>query len=375
MKAIAALVLAALLGPGDDETVALTNVRIIPVGKAEIPSGTIVIKNGKFTAVGADVKPPAGARVVDAKGLTAFPGLVHPYSRLGLADGPAPSGVTAQNLAYDELNPAHEAYAQSLRSGVTAFLLQPGGSGVAGQGAVVKPVGLSRDDLVLEKSACLRMSMQSGTAGKDPLRQALDAAKKAIEGEKKSPPAKPDDKILPMVRFLKGELTGIVEVPGPAELLHFWQLMEPYAEFKPRIVFVGSPDLYKAAAELGGRKARVILRPFVALAPFTRERINTAAELQRAGVEVALAPASDSPDALAGFLFRVGELVKFGLPREAALRAVTLLPAEMAGIEKRTGSIETGKDADLLLFSGDPLSPLSTLKQVYINGSIVYQGE
>lgn len=375
MKTIALLVLMAQLGQGDEESVALTNVRIIPVTKAEIASGTIVIRGGKIAAVGADVKAPAGARIVDARGLVAFPGMVQPYSRLGLSDGPSPSGVTPQHLAYDEVNPAHEAYVQSLRSGVTSYLLQPGGSGIAGQAAVLKPVGLSRDELVIEKNAALRIVMQPGSAGKDPLRQALDAAKKAIEGEKKTPPAKPDDKTAAVAKFLKGELTGIVEIPGPAELLHFWQVMEPYGDFKPRIVYAGSPDLYKAASELGGRKSKVILRPLVALAPFTRERINTAAELVRAGAEVAFAPIADDPDALEGHLFRVGELVKYGLPREAALRAVTIVPAEIAGIDKRTGSIEAGKDADLLLFSGDPLSPQARLRQVFINGALVYAGD
>ena len=375
MKTLAVLVIAALLRQGEEETVALTNLRIIPVTKGVIESGTIVIKGGKILAVGADVKPPAGARIVDGKGLVAFPGLVHPYSRLGLPDGPSAVGVTPQHLAYDELNPTSDAGAQAARSGVTTFVLQPLGSGIAGQAAAMKPSGWTREEQVIEKSAALRIQLLPGSAGKEALRQALEAGKKAIEGEKKSPPAKADDKTAILAKFLKGELPGLVEVPGPGELLHFWQVMEPYAEFKPRLAYVGSPEIYKAAAELGSRKSRVVLRPMVALAPFTRERINTAAELVKAGVEVAFAPMSDSPEALQGCLFRVAELVKFGLPREAALRAVTIVPAAIAGIDKRVGSIEAGKDADLLLFSGDPLSTQSRLREVYINGTSVYRGE
>jgi imidazolonepropionase-like amidohydrolase len=151
--------------------------------------------------------------------------------------------------------------------------------------------------------------------------------------------------------------------------------MEPFAEFKPRVIFAGPPDLVKASVELGARKARVILRPMVALAPFTRERINAPAELVRAGVQVALAPFSDTAEGLQGVLFRVAELVKYGLPRDAALRAVTIAPAEFAGLDKRVGSLEAGKDADLLLFTGDPLSPESRLREVYINGKPVLQGE
>ena len=151
--------------------------------------------------------------------------------------------------------------------------------------------------------------------------------------------------------------------------------MESFAEFKPRIVIAASADAYKAAAELGARQAQVILRPLLALAPFTRERINTAFELDKAGARVALAPFSDSPEALQGVFFRAAELVQFGFPREKALSALTLAPAEMLGIEKRVGSIEAGKDADLLLFSADPLSSQSRLQEVYLNGKLVYPGE
>jgi len=335
----------------------------------------VAVKDGKIAAVGADVRPPSGARIVECRGLVAFPGLINPYSRLGLSEGGGSMGQTPQHLAFDEINPTVDAFAQAARSGITTVVLQPGGAGIAGQSAAMKPSGWTREQQVLEKTAALRIVLSPGTPGKDALRQALDAGKKAIEGEKKSPPAKPDEKGAALAKLLKGELPGMVEVSSPAELLHFWQVMEPFAEFKPRLAFVGSPDVYKAVSELGSRKARVVLRPLVALAPFTRERINPAAELVRAGAEVAFFPLSDAPEALEGYLFRVAEMVKFGLPRDAAMRAVTLVPAEIAGLEKRVGSIDAGKDADLLLFTGDPLSPQSRLREVYINGTPVYRGE
>jgi imidazolonepropionase-like amidohydrolase len=372
---LALLVLMAT-APQDEETVAITNVRIITVTKGEIPSGTIVLKSGKIAAVGADVKPPAGSRVVDAKGKVAFPGLVNPYSRLSLPEGPSgPVSVTPQHLAYDEINPSLDAFGQAARTGVTTFVLMPSGSGIAGQGAAVKPSGWTREDLVIEKSAVLRIALQPGTASKEALKQSLDAGRKAIEAEKKTPPAKPEEKAAIIGRFLKGDLPAIVELPSASELLHFWQVMEPYGDLKPRVIFAASPEVYKAATLLGEKKAKVVLRPMVTLAPFTRERINAAAELAKAGAEVALAPMSDGPDALQGWLFRVGELVKYGLPRETALRAVTIVPAQFVGLDKRIGSLEAGKDADLLLFSGDPLSPQTRLLEVYINGTSVYQGE
>lgn len=365
----------ALLAVQDDESVALTNLRILTVTRGEIEQGTIVIQGGKFLAAGADVKPPPGCRVVDGKGQVAFPGMVHPHSRLGIFEVSSTGGSTPLHLAYDELNPSLDVFSQSLRSGFTTFGVLPTGGGIAGQGVILKPAGGSRDELVIEKAGFLRIVLQPGSAGKEAIRQALEAARKAIEAEKKTPAAKPDEKTLPLARFLRGELPGIVETTGPSELLHFWQVMEGFAEFKPRVSYAGSPDVYKAASELGARKARVILRPLLSLAPFTRERINPGAELAKVGVEVAFAPFGDGPEAYQGCLFRVSELVKFGLSREAALRALTIVPAEMMGVEKRVGSIEAGKDADLLLFSGDPLSPQSRLRDVYINGRQVFHGE
>jgi imidazolonepropionase-like amidohydrolase len=375
VRTLAVLILAGLLRQGEEESLALVNLRILTVTKGTIDSGTIVVRGGKIAAIGADVKPPAGARIVDGRGLVAFPGLVHPYSRLGLPEHFGAPASTPQHLAYDELDPSSEAFGAAARSGVTTLVLQPAGSGIAGQAMAMKPTGWTREEQVLEKSAALRIVLLPGSAGKDMLRQSLEAGKKAIEGEKKSPPLKPDEKGAVLAKFLKGELPALIEVPGPAELLHFWQVLEPFSEFKLRLAFAAAPDVYKAAADLGSRKARVLLRPLVTFAPYTRERVNTAAELVKAGAEVAFAPLSDAPEALQGCLFRLGELVKYGLPREAALRAVTIVPAEISGIEKRVGSLESGKDADFLLLSGDPLSSQTRLREVYINGVRVYRGE
>lgn len=363
------------LAAQDGEAVALTNLKVITVAKGNLESGVIVVQAGKIAAVGADAKVPEGARVVDCRGLVAFPGLVHAYSRLGLLDFPASSGVTPQHMVFDEINPVLDAFSQPFRYGVTTLVLLPAGTGIVGQGAVVKPTGRTRQELVVEKSAVLRIVLLPGSAGKEALRQALEGARKAIDAEKKPSAPKMDEKTAVIARFLKGDLPAFVEVPGASELLHFWQVMEPYADLKLRIVLACPPDAFKAAPDLGTRKARVILRPAVSLAPFTRERINTAAELSRVGVDVALVPMSDASEALQGWLFRLAELVKCGLPREVAFRAVTLAPAEMAGIENRVGSIEVGKDADILLFNGDPLSAQTRLREVYLNGISVFRGE
>jgi len=368
---VLALVMAQAAPPAaEEEVTALTGLRLLTVSHGEIQGGTMLLRGDKIAAVGEDVKVPPGARVLDRTGMTAFPGLVNPLSRLGMSDAPG-AGGGAQQQASDEFNPVSEAISQAARSGTTVFALQPSGTGIAGRGAFVKPVGWSRTQQVLEKLSFLRIALQPGSAGKESLKQALEGARKLLDADRR----KLDDKTLPLVQFLKGELIGVVEASSPAELLHFWQVMEAFPECTPRMVFAVSPDAYKAASALGLRKARVVLRPVLAFAAFTRERINPAAELEKAGAQVAFAPVSEAPDGLDGMFFRLAELVKYGLSREAALRGVTLSPAEMLGIDGRCGSLDSGKDADLLLLSGDPLSPQTQVREVYINGRPVFPGD
>jgi hypothetical protein len=369
----AALLLAAAMAQAapaaaEDEGVALTGLRILTVSHGEIASGTIVLHGDKIASVGEDVKVPPGARVLDRKGMTAFPGIVNPLSRVGMADG---GGGGANHKALDEFNPLSEALAPAARAGLTLLALQPSGTGIAGRGAFVKPVGWSRARQIVDSASFLRIVLQPGTSAKDSLRQALEGARKLLDADKR----KIDERNAPLVQFLKGDLIAIVEAGSPAELLHFWQVLDSFTDCTPRVVYSVSPDAYKAASALGARKARVIVRPVLALAPFTRERINTAAELEKAGAQVAFAPSAENADALDGIFFRAGELVKYGLSREVALRALTLAPAEMLGVESRCGSLDAGKDADLLLFSGDPLSTQSRLNEVYVNGRPVFPVE
>ena len=363
-----------LLAPrGAESPTAITRVRVLS-GGAETAEATILIQDGKIADIGKDVKVPEGAKVVDGRGWTAMPGMVHAASRLGLGRGGEAGGVgsTPHHRAADEINPSLDVYDRFARAGFTAAAVHPGGVTVSGVGALVKPLGGDRAAMTVEADAFLRVRMRTGTPAKDALRQALDGARKAIEARKKDPSKKPDDKTAPVARFLEGGLPALVEVSSAAEILHFWQVLDGFAEFKPRVALLASSDAWKAAEELGRRKATVILKPELVFAPFTRDRVNPAAELARAGAILAFAPPDDRDESLEGHLFRVAELVKHGLPRETALRALSETPAELLGAGKRIGALEKGKDADILLFDGDPLSARARLRRVFLGGREVY---
>ena len=212
---------------------------------------------------------------------------------------------------------------------------------------------------------------RTGTPAKDALRQALEGpARRSRAEEGRGEEARREDG--PACPLPRGRAAGVVEVASPAEILHFWQVLDGFAEFKPRVVLLASSDAWKAAEELGRRKASVILRPELVFAPFTRDRVNPAAELARTGPRSpsrlpttgtnrsrAISSASRSCEARRG-------LLRNGPPLLAAA------PAELLGADKRLGSLEKGSDADLLLFDADPLSAKAVLRRVYLGGREIY---
>jgi imidazolonepropionase-like amidohydrolase len=348
--------LLAVLALVQSETVAVTNARILTVAKGVIPSGTVLVREGRISEVGAELKIPAGTRVIDAGGGVLAPGWIHALYRP--AAGPPGSD------AAEEIHPSWEIFAAAARHGVTSFGVGSSGTGWAALGAWVKAGGPTRADLVVERGAFHRFGMQSSTAAKEGFKSAFDAARKAAE-------KKPDDKDAALIRVLKGEIPLLVELAGPGELLHFWQVLDALPEAsKLRVVYAGGPELWKAAEELGRRKGRVILRPIGTTVTYTRDRVNPAAELIRAGATVAFAPTGDSSEAFEGYRFRLAQTVKEGAARDAVLRGATMTAAEFLGLEKRAGSIEAGKDADLVLYDRDPLDVPSRVLWTMIHGVI-----
>ncbi len=365
-----------LLPQAKDELVAIVGVRIITAAKADFARGVIIIKNGRIAEIAADAKVPDGAAIIDGKGLVAMPGLVNPYSRIAGGGGGGAMGSNTLTLAYDELNPAMDVFRLLPRTGFTTLAIYPTQGATSGQAVALKPVGRSRDSMVIEKSSYLRFTMDLNTATKQQL-------KTDFETGKKTPPPKPPEKDQPVPplkaeeilgRFMRGELRGIVETHGAAEIAHFYQVWKAHEETKAGTALVVFVDAWKAAALLGEKKATVLIRPELTLQPFTRNRINPAAELAKAGVTIVLLPSSDSLAAQEQFLFKVGELVKTGLDRGVAIKAITINAATVAGLDKRVGSLETGKDADILLFDGDPLDATSRLRVTMINGKVVFDG-
>ena len=347
--------------------VAIKGVRILTVSGAEIATGTVVIKDGKIEAVGADAAVPAGAEIVDGTGLVLMPGLVHAATRLGASQ--SGSGNAPDHFALEELTPSIDGYRPVVRAGFTTLALHSAGGPISGQAVAYKPRGVARDQMTVLSPAYLRMEIEASTRGKEQIRLALEGAKRAKD---RKGDAKADDRTQPLVNFLKGELRAVIEIRSPGDYLHFRQVLKPFEDQPVKFAIVGTADLWRGAEALGAKKETVLLRPDLVLAPDTRIRVNPAAELAAAGCTIGFLP-NDNAASLDAHLYRVSQIVKAGLPREAALKALTLVPAQAAGVDKRVGSIEKGKDADLLLLDGDPFSGTARILKVYIDGKVEHE--
>ena len=172
-----------------------------------------------------------------------------------------------------------------------------------------------------------------------------------------------------------GKAPLFISAANAAAVVHLLKALEPYKDVK-LVLSAPGPTLYETLDHLPGRSVRVLVRPGLSLMPNTRDRIDLACVLHQAGVEFAFTQPASQADLIAtqdSPLFPVAYSVRSGLPRKAALEALTARPAALLGLDKTHGTIEPGKSADLLIFTGDPLDPESQLARVLIEGRTVYE--
>jgi hypothetical protein len=179
-----------------------------------------------------------------------------------------------------------------------------------------------------------------------------------------------DPRIEPLARVVKGEMPLFVQSNTPGDTLHLLKVLKGFNKLKPTLI-VG-PQTIQVAAQLAKAKIPVILPARIDYEFNTSNRINVAYTLAKAGVKIACIPVSDTVLGHEDFLRQMALLVKSGLDPDVAKRAITLHPAQMLGLEYRLGSIEVGKDANLLILSGDPFATDTRIHRVIIEGKTVH---
>ncbi|MHC4752361.1 MAG: amidohydrolase family protein, partial [Planctomycetota bacterium] len=229
-----------------EQIVAINADRAETVTSGLIENGIIIIRDGKISAIGADVDIPVNANVIDARDKTIFPGLVNPSSVIGLSS--SPGGGPASNPHYrvaDELYPFQDAYKRILEAGFTTLGLVPRGNGITGQGAIVRPTGNKSEEMIITESGLLMIDFQANERAKKVIRDAFESAKKQMSST--------DPKVQPLVRALQGEIPTFVRSSQPGEILHLLELLKSYDKMK-LVFFITGSENYLIATKLAEKK-------------------------------------------------------------------------------------------------------------------------
>lgn len=381
---------------------ALKNGRVLTMAGKDFEKGTILVENGKILDVGDRVTIPEGAEVIDVSGMVVMPGIIDAHSHLGIyEEGIGDEGedtnemtdpVTPHLRAIDAVNPEDKGFEDARENGITAVLTGPGSANViGGEQIVIKTAGRVIDSMVVKNPAGLKVafgenpkrvyqvqkktpSTRMATAAL--LRENLVKAQnymKKLERGKEDPDKEPDRdlKMESLVRVLKGEIPLRAHAHRADDIMTAVRIAE---EFNVRIVIEHCTEGHKIADELAKRGIPAVVGPSLTArvkVELKDRTFKTPGILAKAGVTVALM--TDHPVIPVHYLPLSAALaVRDGMDEEEALKAVTINPARICGVDDRLGSLEKGKDADIVVFDRWPLDFNARVKWVIIDGKIVH---
>lgn len=380
-----------------------------PAGRLE--QATILVRDGKITAVGKDIAIPDDASIIDAAGGTVMPGLIDPFFQVSVAaataeTGPRTTVVRGRTVTIpggfggrgagtftrvaDNFYPFDKGFRPLPRLGLTRLNLVTNG---VGQAAVVRVTPRNPEGMLDQADGMAYANVTNSTESLDQLRTRLTRGGGGGGGRQGGFGSGPTADSQLFTDVIAGKTPLVVEANNAATVLHVLKAVEPHKQVK-LVLFLAGDAVAETLEAIKESKASVILRPSVDLLPNTRDRFNAARMLQDAGVEFTFSmtarPPSAAPAAAFGAaapteettpatgvdadfpLFPVALLTKTGLPRQTALEALTKKPAILLGLAKTHGTIEPGKAADLLIFAGDPLDQAGRLRRVLIDGRTTY---
>ncbi|QYO66419.1 amidohydrolase family protein [Leptolyngbya sp. 7M] len=395
---ISALVLCVCPIIGQQTPIAFTNARIIPIIGQPIERGTLVIHNGKIISIGANVQPPAGAQIRDMAGKTIMPGLVDTHSHIGGGSGAdASSPIQPDVRILDSFNVRSAGIQRAQAGGLTTVNVMPGSGHLdSGQTLYLKlrDNAVKIDDMLIYdkdgkymggiKFANGTNSLRTG-GGAFPGTRAKSAALvraqfiKAQEYRDKIKKAGNDASKLPP-RDLAME--ALVEVLDGKRMVHFHThrhddiltALRLQKEFGFRIVLQHVSEAWKVADEIAAAKAPASIifidSPGGKLETVDIDFKNGVA-LEKAGALVGFHTDDGITDSR-WFLRSAGLAVRAGMSRDKALYAVTMANAIMMDLQDRIGSLEVGKDADIVILSGDPLSVYTHVLETWVDGQKVF---
>lgn len=399
--------------------IAIVNGKVFTITHGTLEKGTVLIDGKKIVAVGKNVKIPADAQIIDASGKVVMPGLIDAHCHAGLfndgvgwdhADGNEMTDpVTPHLRALDAVHPEDLAFPDIVAAGVTTILTGPGSANlIGGSWICIKTAPrASIEEMILMEPAGMKMALgenprrvygsqhrapatRMGNAGE--LRAALvkaqnymlkleQYAKDLAEYEKKAAakakdakkptPVERDLKLDALVKVLRREQRVHIHAHRADDILTAVRIAE---EFNLDVNIEHATEGYKIADILAAKKINCTVGPIL----FSRAKYElrnmspkNPGILAKAGVKVAIQ--TDEMSAVKYLPINAALAVREGMPEEDALRAITINAAEIIGVQDRVGSIEPGKDADIVIFSEHPFEYRSVAEKVFIEGELVYQ--
>jgi imidazolonepropionase-like amidohydrolase len=375
------------------DTVAITNARVLPVSGPAIDRGTVLIRAGKIAAVGADVQVPAGARVIDATGKIVTPGWIESATQIGIveipsgAEGSDDQASTDKDLSaafnvVDSFNGDSTVIPVTRVEGITRAVVMPAGTGhaILGQGALFDLSGSQVPASVVKAPVAMFANLgEAGAASeggsrasamlrlREALQDALDFMRNraAWNTAQRRPYGRGRLDLEALGPVVRGELPLAINANRASDLLAAIRLAD---EFHLKLILMGAAEGWRVADELAARKVPVVVKPLTDIPSFDAlgATLENPARLSKAGVTLVLS-SFDTHNAR-NLRQEAGNAISNGLDRDAALRAVTLEPARVWGVADRVGSLEVGKDADLVVWSGDPFELTTGAEHVFISG-------
>jgi imidazolonepropionase-like amidohydrolase len=381
---------------------AVTGAHVVPVSAPEF-DGTVLVEDGRITALGPDVAVPAGIEVVDAAGAWLLPGFVEAHGHVGIheeANGEAGNDtneMTGPNMAgvraIDAVDIDDEGFRDALSGGITAIVVKPGsGNPIGGQTVAIKTWGgRTIDEQLISDAVSVKSALGEnpkrvyGGKGQTPstrlgvakvIRDAfVDAQNYRATRDAAATKGEPFARDLgkeTLVRVLDGELAWDQHTHRHDDIATAIRLAE---EFGYRLVVNHGTEAHKIAGLLAEKDIPVVYGPLFTSRSKVELRdrgIPNLATIAAAGVRVAIT--TDAPVVpIAMLVDQATAAVKEGLPRQTALEALTVNPADILGFGDRVGRLAPGYDADLVLWDGDPLDATSRATRVWIDGATVYE--
>ena len=356
-----------------------------------IEDGTVLIRGRTIEAVGGEMvldDDDESMTIVELDGRHVYPGFVHPASVLGLIEISSVDGTMDQS-EMGAINPAvdvevafnhdSELLPVSVAGGIVATHTVPTGGLIRGTSAVMEMDGWSWEDMIIEAGAGMHVDYPAGAVDDGDnedlkkIESTLDAARawrKAHAAWQAGDAPRParNDALEALAPVLAGEMPVFLHAAREAEINAALDWAE--ARELERVIVVGGPDLQYVAERLAAENVPVILNGVYTLPtrrwePYDRAFV-AASRLHEAGVKFAIA--GDGSTNARNLPFHAGSAAAFGLPKDAALKSVTLWPAEILGVDDQLGSIAPGKRASLIVTNGDPLEPMTSIERVWLDG-------